>query len=241
MGAIKTWMMAGYPPHWQWFAVAAYVLLEFYLPRTAKLKANSTIELVANMLKPVLGRVPLVGKIVALLGTPEAKAAGLPLPPVTALLPLAFAALWLSGCAVVGLPKNATFAQKLQADEHALVQIATDVGAKCGPQLAAFGKTVAALIAVAATYEDVLADITSAAQVYGDVKMDVAAVSCVVSTVRSDIKALTPSKGAMIERAVAELWPPMCSTRPENDHGACRPVTVDCGTNRYDCLPEAQR
>jgi hypothetical protein len=151
-------------------------------------------------------------------------------------------AIVLPGCAVAGLPKNATFAQKLQADEHALTQIASDVGAKCGPQLASFGKTVAALIAVAATYEDVLADIAHAAELYGDAKMDVAAVSCVLSTVRADIKALTPAKAAMIGRAMALLdTPPMCTTKPENDHGACRPFTLECGDNARDCVPEDAR
>jgi hypothetical protein len=72
----QAWLMAGSPPHYQQVAaLVAYAFLEWVLPRTTTLKANSTVELLANMAKPVLGRVPLVALVVARLATPEASPA----------------------------------------------------------------------------------------------------------------------------------------------------------------------
>ncbi len=74
MEAIKHWLVTGTPAGWvQVLAVLAYAFVEWVLPRTKALAANSAVELVANMVKPMLGKVPLVGKIVAALATPEVK------------------------------------------------------------------------------------------------------------------------------------------------------------------------
>ena len=79
MEAVKAWLAAGNPAHWiQLLAVVAWAAIEWVLPRSKKLAANSAVELVANMLKPALVKVPLVGKLIALLATPEAHALELP-------------------------------------------------------------------------------------------------------------------------------------------------------------------
>lgn len=73
MTAIKLWLLAGSPAHWiQLLALVAYAGIEWVLPRTRLVKANSIVEALANLLKPVLGKVPLVARVVALLATPEA-------------------------------------------------------------------------------------------------------------------------------------------------------------------------
>lgn len=120
-------------------------------------------------------------------------------------LALLMLAVSTSGCLLKGMPANATLAVKLRGDVAALEKIGADVALNCGPELAAFGKTVTTILAVAATYEDLLADVSNAAALYQDGKMDVAAVRCVINTVRADVKALTPDKKAMLERIVAEL------------------------------------
>lgn len=51
--------------------LAAYALIEWYLPRTNAIKGNSSVELLANALKPVLRRVPFVNKLIIVLATPE--------------------------------------------------------------------------------------------------------------------------------------------------------------------------
>jgi hypothetical protein len=100
--SIKDYMLAGTPAHYlQLLAVLGYAVLEWGLPRQKALAANSTIELLANMLLPLLGKVPLVGKLVSLLATPEAKQLGLP-KVVSVLLPLALAGTLLSACATPG-------------------------------------------------------------------------------------------------------------------------------------------
>jgi hypothetical protein len=79
MQAIKHWLVSGSPPGWaQLAALLAYAFIEWVLPRTKALAANSFVELVANMLHPVLGKIPLVGKVTALLKTPEAQALAQP-------------------------------------------------------------------------------------------------------------------------------------------------------------------
>lgn len=53
--------------------VVLWAFAEWSLPRMHGIKANSTIEAVANVLLPFLQRVPLVGMVTKKLSTPEVK------------------------------------------------------------------------------------------------------------------------------------------------------------------------
>ncbi len=69
---MKDYLLAGSPPHWvQGLALLAYAILEWYLPRTNLVKANSVIEGIANSLKRALSKVPLVGWAVAQVASKE--------------------------------------------------------------------------------------------------------------------------------------------------------------------------
>ena len=62
----------GHLPNWlEITALCLYILLEWVLPRTNWVKANSVLEGIGNMLKPVLGKVPLVKKAVNAMATKE--------------------------------------------------------------------------------------------------------------------------------------------------------------------------
>lgn len=87
-------------------AVLGWAALEWGLPRVKFLRANSTVELLANLAKRILlDRVPLVGRVVKVLATPtgdeEPKAKILPGEiSKFAFLPILFAAsVLVSGCA----------------------------------------------------------------------------------------------------------------------------------------------
>jgi len=68
---LKNQLLTGSPPHWQQgLALVAYALLEWYLPKS-RFKANSSLEALANALKPVLGRVPLVGFVLSKMSSQE--------------------------------------------------------------------------------------------------------------------------------------------------------------------------
>lgn len=84
--------------------ILAYALVEWVLPRTKIVKANSMVELGANTAKKLLlDRVPVIGRLISLLATPEAKAVEEALgvvPPAPAAMVLVLASLLsLSGCA----------------------------------------------------------------------------------------------------------------------------------------------
>lgn len=53
--------------NYQYLALAAFLLVEWALPRTKKVEANSLLELVAN----VLCRVPLVSRVAVAMATPK--------------------------------------------------------------------------------------------------------------------------------------------------------------------------
>lgn len=100
--------------------------------------------------------------------------------------------LALSGCAVTGLPANATVAQKMQADVDALKSVAADIKAQC-PKLAPVAGLISKAIAVASDPYNVLQDVLSAMSAYSDLKQDYAAIKCAVDVVLSDLKKLKPS------------------------------------------------
>jgi hypothetical protein len=75
MSGLVSWLFAGSPPHYVYFLAAVYSLIEYYLPRTEKVKARSLFEALAN----VLALVPGVGAVAAKFGTPVLAAAA-PLP-----------------------------------------------------------------------------------------------------------------------------------------------------------------
>jgi hypothetical protein len=105
IATVKAWLLAGSPAHYlQLLAVVAYAAIEWVLPRQKALAANSTVELIANALKPILGKVPLVGKLLAILGTPQVQALTQPdvarANRISVLLPfLLIGSLFASGCA----------------------------------------------------------------------------------------------------------------------------------------------
>lgn len=117
---------------------------------------------------------------------------------------LAFA-IAASGCATVATPPNATLAQKLQADEALVLKIVADVGTKCGPKFASFGKTVSGIVAIASTPADVLSDVMEAAALIPDLANDYQALTCVISTTGADLKAAKPKQAAMLLQMVAEI------------------------------------
>jgi len=72
---MMNYLVAGSPAHWvQICAVMAFLVFEKWLPNS-QFKANSTLEIIGNMLKPMLGKVPMVKSVVNLMATPEPKTA----------------------------------------------------------------------------------------------------------------------------------------------------------------------
>lgn len=127
--------------------------------------------------------------------------------PMALLLAGAALALCLpnSGCATSQTAANASLAQKLKDDAAAVGQVCADVGAKCGPQFASFGKTLTDLAAAAKDDTNLLAEVLNAAALYTDGKLDIAAIKCAWGVVSTDIHTLMPAKQAMMERVVAQL------------------------------------
>lgn len=90
--------------NWQWFALAAYLFIEWKLPRTEKVEARSTLELLAN----ILCRVPLVSRLAAAAATPREPKGVEPPPPIRSgeggflvvelLLAISLAALVIAAC-----------------------------------------------------------------------------------------------------------------------------------------------
>lgn len=58
-------------PVWAYLALAALGAVEYALPRVGNPKARSIGELVANALAKVLGRFPVLGPLLRILGTPQ--------------------------------------------------------------------------------------------------------------------------------------------------------------------------
>jgi hypothetical protein len=106
--AALAWLKVGQPYSHAEIIVAALLglllLLEQILPRTKYVKANSTVELLANLLVRFFGSWGLVGKVLAVLatpqppGSPEAPASGAAAASLR-LLPLLVMAGLLSACA----------------------------------------------------------------------------------------------------------------------------------------------
>lgn len=72
MNGCNDWLIAGSPPNYvQCLACFAWMMLEFVLPRMNQVRASSTIELIGNMLKPVLGKVPMVKKLINVMATKD--------------------------------------------------------------------------------------------------------------------------------------------------------------------------
>lgn len=130
--------------------------------------------------------------------------------------------LVLTGCAVTGLPKDATVAQKMQADVDALKSVAADIKTQC-PKLAPVAGLISKAIAVAANPLDVLSDVMNAMAAYPDLKQDYDAISCAVKVVLADFKKMKPSpavsaKIATLEQLIVMLDEPgatdlMCASR----------------------------
>lgn len=92
-----------------------------------------------------------------------------------------------SGCATTGLPANATFAQKIQADAAVMGKIANDVKTACGPQFGPVAPIVVAILSVAADPYNALNDVMQAIGVIPLLAQDVKGAQCVVTTIRDDI------------------------------------------------------
>lgn len=167
-------------------AVGAYALLEWALPRVKFIQANSGLELLANLAKKALiDRVPLVGRLVTLLATKQP--AALPLPPdssLRALLPLAFIALALNGCATTN-------------------RIIADEVTKCGPGLLSAYAQSKSVLETATSKEAALGELMAIAQAVG---ADVSSVYCVVSVIVNDLKAARSQDGGAAP-AASQLRP----------------------------------
>ena len=123
------WLLAGSPAHYlQLLACAVVLFIEAAIPRIPRLKANSTVQLVANFLLPYLLPVPFVGKMLAFLAhdavmaklldakcTPLKGNAPLHDKPMPAFLPLAF----LLGLGVMVPSCSQATKDKLAASESA--------------------------------------------------------------------------------------------------------------------------
>lgn len=71
MQPILEWFKAGSPPHYGYIIVGVLLFLDWLLPRIKKPDARSVIELIANLLRMALGKVPGVGGLLSLLGSPK--------------------------------------------------------------------------------------------------------------------------------------------------------------------------
>lgn len=102
-------------------------------------------------------------------------------------------ALVMSGCAVTGLPKDASLAQKIEADKAAVAQVVADVKSKCGAQYVPIVQPVMDAIAAATDYTDVLRDVAAAVALGKAVYSDAKALACAIQTVIDDVRKLRPA------------------------------------------------
>ncbi len=132
-------------------------------------------------------------------------------------LALILIALTVSGCAVAGLPANATTAQKLVADVSAMETIAKDVGAKCGPQFVSLAPLLTSAIAVASSPENVLSDVMAALAAMPTLQQDYKALACVFTTIRDDLRSLKPAPASKLaqELKLVEGTIALLETSPE--------------------------
>jgi hypothetical protein len=101
----------------------------------------------------------------------------------------------MAGCAVTGLPKNATTAQKFQADVAAVKHIVDDVKNKCGDKYVSLAPVIMSALQIALTPADVLSDIMAVVNAAPTLYSDGVALACVIQTVIDDLKALKPKPG----------------------------------------------
>jgi hypothetical protein len=57
-------------PVWAWLSLGGLFAVEYTLPKLKNPKARSVGELIANGLGKVLGKIPVLGPLLAILGTP---------------------------------------------------------------------------------------------------------------------------------------------------------------------------
>jgi hypothetical protein len=77
IATITAWLLSGSPPHWEVIGgVVAYAHLEWWLPRTKLVRADSSLAILGDGLKRLLvHRIPLIGGLLTAMATP-------PTPPV---------------------------------------------------------------------------------------------------------------------------------------------------------------
>jgi hypothetical protein len=195
-------------PVWAWLALVTLGVVEYALPRVPWPRARSIGELVANALAKVLGRFPVLGPALSALGTPSAPAAPTPPPgsSVRVLLPLAFVALLVSGCAHGTDGLRQACANEMDVAAAAF----RSADAWYAPKLAAFKASTEArdqFAADTALYEKVRAGIKAAGAIAagqcavadavdaggkGDVAAATAAVGQAVAQIGAALAAITP-------------------------------------------------
>lgn len=205
--AVAAWLQVPFKsaPRWAWLALAGLLFGDYALLRVNNPRARAVAEFLPNLLALLLGSFPALEPaaewVAKKLGTPppapknDAKpdVAGPinvgPGPGAAALLLLMMLPL-VSGCPIAGMPPNATFAQKLQADIKAVDKIATDVKAQCGAKFSSFSPTLATFVNGLANYTNPMSDIAAAAALVPELKDDYDALACVLRVVEADIKVL---------------------------------------------------
>lgn len=138
----------------------------------------------------------------------------------TALLVVAL----FSGCATTGMPANATFTQKLTADEMVLGAVKNDIAGQC-PKMAPVAGLISKALAVATNPTDVINDISEAVSAVPDLVQDYDSISCAIKVVLADYKkyfkaapAASPAAKAaaaritVLERALVMLNAPASDT-----------------------------
>jgi uncharacterized protein YggT (Ycf19 family) len=114
---VYAWLMAGSPAHWMCLLASLWVGASFILSKFPQVKANTTAELLFNVVNPkvlpILEVIPVIGPLLAAilksLDSPESGAAKMSLPPAAMLLPIVL--IGLTGCAFCKLPANYNAAQ----------------------------------------------------------------------------------------------------------------------------------
>lgn len=101
----------------------------------------------------------------------------------TALLVVAL----FSGCATTGMPANATFQQKLTADEMVIGAVKNDIAGQC-PKMAPVAGLISKALAVATNPTDVINDISEAVSAVPDLVQDYDSISCAIKVVLADYK-----------------------------------------------------
>jgi hypothetical protein len=207
-------------PVWAWLALAGLGAIEYALPRLPWPRARSIGELAANALAKVLGRFPVLGPVLRALGTPSAPAAPTPPPgsSMRVLLPLAFVALMVSGCAhgTDGLRQACANEMDVAAAAY------RSADAWYASKLAAFKASTEArdqFAADTALYEKVRAGIKSAGAI--------ATAQCAVADAvdaggKGDVGAATAAVSqavAQIGAALAAITPPLPSAAHTTDAG----------------------